>query len=137
VLAVGPGTGVEQLGPLPPNIEVHEWIPFQAVLRHAAVTVCSGGTGSVMHSLYEGTPLVVVPQLGAVDGLVRQIRDFGLARVVRPEELTADRLRDAVAGLAADESVRRNVAEMRQHVRESGGAPRAADEILAHLGRSV
>jgi dTDP-L-oleandrosyltransferase len=137
VLAVGPGTGVEQLGPLPPNIEVHEWIPFQAVLRQAAVTVCSAGTGTVMHSLYEGTPLVVVPQMEAVDGLVRQVRDFGLARVVRPEELTADRLRDAVDGLAADESVRRNILEMRQHVREAGGAPRAADEILAHLGRSV
>jgi MGT family glycosyltransferase len=137
VLAVGPGSGAEQLGPLPPNIEVHEWIPFQAVLRQAAVTVCSAGTGTVMHSLYEGTPLVVVPQMEAVDGLVRQVRDFGLARVVRPEELTADRLRDAVDGLAADESVRRNVLEMRQHVREAGGAPRAADEILAHLGRSV
>jgi UDP:flavonoid glycosyltransferase YjiC (YdhE family) len=79
----------------------------------------------------------VVPQMEAVDGLVRQVSDFGLARVVRPEELTADRLRDAVAELAADESVRRNILDMQQHVREAGGAPRAADEILAHLGGST
>jgi MGT family glycosyltransferase len=137
VLALGPGSDLGQLGPLPPNVEAHEWIPFQPVLRHAAVSVCIAGTGSVMHALYEGTPLVVVPQLEATEGLVGQVRDFGLARIVRPEELTPDRLRDAVADVAADESVRRNVLDMQRHVREAGGASRAADEILAHLGRST
>ncbi|OEJ57839.1 hypothetical protein BGM19_07515 [Streptomyces agglomeratus] len=136
VIALGPGTDPTELGPLPPNVETHGWIPLQAVLRHARLTVCSGGTGTVMHALHAGTPLVVVPQLAAAEGLARQLADFGVARVIGREEASASGIRSAVLDIEADEVAWAATRDMREHIHESGGAVRAADEILAHLDRS-
>lgn len=134
VLTTGPGTGAAEIGPVPPNVEIHEWIPLQAVLRHAAVTVCTGGTGTVMHSLHAGVPVVAMPQVAAADGLAAQLAGFGVGRAIARGEETAADIRAAVLGLAGDDGVAGRVADMRAHVRAAGGKARAADEILAHLG---
>ncbi|MGS2642866.1 macrolide family glycosyltransferase [Streptosporangium sp. LJ11] len=133
VITTGPGVDPAEIGPLPPNVEIHEWIPLQAVLRHAAVMVCTGGTGTVMHALYAGVPLVVMPQIAAADGLAAQLAGFGVGRVIARGEETADNVRAAVLDLTADDSARDKVLDLQRHVRESGGKVRAADEILAYL----
>ncbi|MFD0386222.1 macrolide family glycosyltransferase [Streptomyces stramineus] len=49
------------LGPLPPTIEMREWVPHLSVLPHARAFVTHGGMGSVMESLSSGCPVLVVP----------------------------------------------------------------------------
>lgn len=136
VLALGPGMDPAEVGPLPPNAEAHRWVAMQPVLAHAGAFVCHAGWGSAMHSLHAGTPLLLVPHVGASDHLVGQVRALDLGRVVAREELTAERIRDSVLALAADPAVRRNVDRMRQHIHAAGGAARAVDEMLAHADRS-
>ncbi|MGW1136521.1 macrolide family glycosyltransferase [Streptomyces zhihengii] len=133
VVAVGPGVDPASLGPLPPDVEVHPWVPFQAVLEHARLMVCSGGTGTVMHALHTGTPLVVLPQLAAADGLARQLEEFNVGRMIGREEASAKAVRAAVLDLASDASAMEATREMQRHVLDSGGAVRAAAEILAHI----
>lgn len=137
VVALGPGVDPAVLGPLPPNVEAHSWVPFQSVLEHARLSVCSGGTGTVMHSLHTGTPMVVMPQLAAADGLAQQLADFGVARVIGRDEISADRIRSAVVDIDADESAWAVARDLQQHIHESGGVTRAADEILAHIDRGL
>ncbi|MEV6425168.1 macrolide family glycosyltransferase [Streptomyces sp. NPDC051662] len=137
VIAVGPGVDPADIGPLPADVETHTWVPFGSVLEHARLTVCSGGTGTVMHALHAGTPLVVMPQLAAADGLARQLADFGVARVIGRDETSASAIRAAVLDIEADDTVRAATRDLRDHIRESGGAVRAADEILAHVGRGT
>ena len=136
VLALGPDVDPAELGSMPANVEVHGWVPMQAVLEHARVHVCHGGVGTVMHSLYAGTPLIAVSQAGPSDLLADQVRAFGVGRTLRPSEITGERVLEEVAELAADDAVRRNVLEMSRRLHEAGGARRAADEILAHLERN-
>ncbi|MEU1280324.1 macrolide family glycosyltransferase [Streptomyces sp. NPDC005805] len=135
VLVTGPGVDRSALGPLPEHVEVHEWLPLQAVLAHTSVFVCHGGWGTVMQSLYAGTPMVVVPQVGETDQLAHQLTELDLGRVLSRDEVTAALLRETVLTVAADAGVRESVAAMRKHVHDAGGASRAADEILAHLAR--
>lgn len=132
VMALGPGVDPAGLGPLPANVEAHSWVAMQPVLAHAGAFVCHAGWGSAMHALYAGTPLVLVPHVGASDQLVRQVRELHLGRIVERDELSADRIRDAVLALAADPAVRQAVDRMRSHIHGAGGAARAADEMLAH-----
>ncbi|CAM5280889.1 putative UDP-glucosyltransferase YjiC [Streptomyces spiroverticillatus] len=137
VVAVGPRVDPADIGTLPPDVETHTWLPFQSVLAHAALTVCSGGTGTVMQALHAGTPLVVLPQLGAADKLAQQLADFGVARVVGRDETSTAAIRAAVLDIAADPGVQAATRDLQEHIRASGGAVRAADEILAHAGRGV
>lgn len=129
VMTVG-GLDPASVAPLPPNVEVHPWVPMQAFLEPAAVLVCHGGWGTVMHALHAGTPVVVVPQIGESDEAAAQVAALGLGEVLRPDEVTPEVLRDAVLRLSADEDVAASVAGMQRAVRAAGGADRAVDRIL-------
>ncbi|MFG1877419.1 macrolide family glycosyltransferase [Sphaerisporangium sp. NPDC049003] len=136
VMTVAEGMDPADLGPLPSNIEVHRWVPHLSVLRHASVAVTHGGMGTVMEALHSGCPMVVVPTSGLDWPAARRIEELGLGRVLPPADVTAERLRDAVLGVAADQDVRRATSAMRQDVRAAGGAVRAAEEIEQYLTRT-
>ena len=133
VIAAGPGVDLEAVGELPPNAEIHTWLTLQAVLEHAGAFVCHGGAGNTMNALYAGVPLVSVPHNGDSEMIAARTGELRLGRVLVPEEVTAETLREAVLEVAADETVQANLRDMRRYMQEAGGAARAADTILGHL----
>ncbi len=52
----------EDLGPLPENVTVHEFLESRAVLGGASVHITHGGCNSVHESLVAGVPMVCLPQ---------------------------------------------------------------------------
>jgi MGT family glycosyltransferase len=136
VIAAGPGVDLAEVGPLPPNAEIHSWLSLQAVLEHAGAFVCHGGAGSTMNGLYAGVPLVAIPQNGDEQMIADRTAELGLGRLLSSSQVTAESLRQAVLEIAADPATQENVQRMRKHMHDAGGAPRAADEILAYLDRS-
>lgn len=133
VLTVGQWVDPAGLGPLPDNVEVHQFVPHMAVLEHAQVCVNHGGFGTVMQSLYWGRPMVVTPHSPDVVPVARRVADLGLGYLITPDELDAERLRRSVEQVATDDSVLRRVEEMSRAARQPGSA-RAADAIEAYLG---
>lgn len=133
VIALGSRIDPATLGELPPNVEVHRWIPIGEVLAHASVFVCQSGMGSIMESLYAGVPMVVVPHHAEQHVNARRLTELGLARVLQPAEASPQALRDAVAEVAADAGLRERAMDMRRDVHAAGGAPRAADVIEERL----
>ncbi|HEU5471632.1 MAG TPA: macrolide family glycosyltransferase [Actinophytocola sp.] len=129
--------GVDGLGgAVPPNVEVRSWVPFLAVLEHAAVAITHGGFGSIMGALYQGTPVIVVPDSPEARVNASRVAELGLGRVVRDGTLTAERLRGTVLDLAADQQTYRRVRDMRRDIRETGGGPHGADAIERYLTES-
>lgn len=61
LMTVGRKVEPEDLGPLPPNARVLQWVPQEAVLAHAAAMLGHGGFGTTMGALAAGVPQVVVP----------------------------------------------------------------------------
>jgi UDP:flavonoid glycosyltransferase YjiC (YdhE family) len=57
------GTEVDpaDLGPVPANVHVEQWVPQSAVMAHASAMVGHGGSGSTLAALAVGMPLAVVP----------------------------------------------------------------------------
>ncbi|WP_103334873.1 macrolide family glycosyltransferase [Amycolatopsis sp. CA-126428] len=133
VLTLGGRLRIGDIGTPPPNVEVHQWIPHAAVLPHADLVVCQAGMGSVLESLYFGVPLVVVPHHTEQHLNTRRLLELGLATRLDRESVTPERLRAAVLGTASDAGIRARVAEMREHVRGAGGAPKAADVLEQRL----
>ncbi|UGQ13406.1 hypothetical protein LO772_07300 [Yinghuangia sp. ASG 101] len=135
VISVGDGLDPADLGPLPPNVEVHRWVRHIRVLEHAAAFVTHGGTGSLSEALHTGTPVVVVPQGVDVLPYAERVTELGIGSVLPPEHLDAAALVDALLHVSQDATVARNVARLREHTHASGGARRAADAIENHLTR--
>ena len=61
LLTIGDRRDPEELGPLPANVHVEEWVAQDAVAPHAAAIVGHGGHGTTLGALAHGVPLVVVP----------------------------------------------------------------------------
>ncbi|CCH32039.1 macrolide family glycosyltransferase [Actinosynnema sp. NPDC047251] len=123
------------LGDLPPNFEVHPWVPQLAVLEHAAVFLSNGGLGGVMSALRAGTPLLLAPEVAEQDMDAQRVVELGLGRLVDLDGIAPDDLRQAVLDLAADREIATAVTRMRDHVHAAGGTSRAADAIEARLDR--
>ncbi|TXD00013.1 macrolide family glycosyltransferase [Streptomyces sp. ISID311] len=133
VITLGNGLDPRKLGPLPSNVEVHAWIPQLAALRRADVFVTAAGLGSLMESLYAGTPPVLVPQMPETRVASRRAVELGLGTLLDPAEVTEDTLLDAVRATAADEGLRERVRRMAEVTQRAGGAVRAAEAMESLL----
>ncbi|MFF2996026.1 macrolide family glycosyltransferase [Streptomyces sp. NPDC057950] len=133
VITVGNGADPGRLGPLPRNVEAHAWIPQLAALRRAEVFVTAAGLGSMMESLYAGTPPVLVPLVPETRVLSRRAAELGLGTLLDPAGITPDSLLDAVERTAADTGLRERVRRMPAVMERAGGAPRAARALEALL----
>jgi MGT family glycosyltransferase len=129
VVTLGHRVRLDELGPLPGNVEAHQWLRHPEVLRHAAAFITHAGMGSVMESLFFGVPMVLVPYHIDQRVIAAQVADLGLGRVMHRNETDATALRAAVDHVATSPDVAAAVEAMRRHVREAGGAARGADTV--------
>jgi MGT family glycosyltransferase len=137
VMAVGTFLDPATVGPLPANVEMHQWIPFRSVLRHAAACITQGTTGAVMEALTHGVPMVVVPQYATeARPSAERVPELGLGALLTPEQVNARDIRAAVEDVVADDAVRQRVRRVQQEIREAGGPLRAAEEIGKYLART-
>lgn len=135
VMTVGDGMDPDDLGELPPNMEIHRWLPHEAVLPHATVAVTHGGLGTVMMAMHAGCPMVIMPTSVIDWPTARQVRDMNLGRAAHRDEVTAEWLIGAVEEVVADQDVQESLREMRREVHAAGGTRRAADELERYAAR--
>ncbi|MFI1732920.1 macrolide-inactivating glycosyltransferase [Streptomyces acidicola] len=133
VLQVGRHVDPAELGPVPANVEVRDWVPQLAVLRQADAFITHAGAGGSQEGLATGTPMVAVPQAVDQFGNADMLQSLGVARHVPMEEATAGALREAVLGLVGDPEVARRLAAIQKQMAEEGGTRRAADLIEDEL----
>jgi MGT family glycosyltransferase len=133
VMAVGERV---ELASVPANFEVAPHVPQPHVLAHATVFVSHTGMNSTMESLYNGVPLVSVPQMPeqALNG--RRVQELGLGRQLVPETITAQLLRQTVDQVADDPLIRTNVTKFGEQLRAVDGPVLGADALEKLLGQT-
>ncbi|MET9513712.1 macrolide-inactivating glycosyltransferase [Streptomyces sp. NPDC002994] len=133
VLQIGKFVDQSELGEVPANIEVRDWVPQLAVLKQADAFITHAGAGGSQEGLATGTPMVAVPQAVDQFGNADMLVSLGVARRIDTEAATADALRAAVLGLVEDPEVARRAGDIRRAMASEGGTARAADLIEAEL----
>lgn len=129
VLQIGRHTDAADLGDVPPNVEVHPWVPQRAILERADAFVTHAGMGGCGEGLLAGVPMIAVPQ-GAEQFLnADRLVELGVARRLDTADATAGRLRAALLDLVGDPDVARRSARLRAEARAEGGTSRAADLV--------
>jgi hypothetical protein len=143
LVTIGDGCDPAALGELPANVHVECWIPQDAVLPHAALTVSHGGYGSTRGALAHGVPMVVLPlfsmdQWANAAAVARAGAGIALGadRDVRlvmdlPDARTLEGLRPAVEALLHDEATRRRAQELGAAMAGAAPVEEAIDELVA------
>jgi UDP:flavonoid glycosyltransferase YjiC (YdhE family) len=107
VLTVGPQLDAADLGPVPPNVRVEQYVPQRFVLAKATAMVSHAGSGAVLGAAEFGLPQLCLPlgadQFDNADAVGR----CGMGLALEPHEIDADALRRAIEHLLADGALRR------------------------------
>lgn len=118
VVTVGRDNDPAQLGPQPPNIAVHRYIPQATVLPLCSAAVIHGGAGTMLGTLAAGLPLLCLPQGADQYGNAARVAAAGAGIELRREALTPQVVRTSVVRLLGEPGYRL-------------AARRIADEIAA------
>lgn len=94
------------LSTIPPNATVERFIPQAEVLPRCSLIVTHAGSGSMLGALAHGVPMLAVPH--AADQFENAAASVaaGAARVVMPDDLSEDTVREAARALLDDRSYR-------------------------------
>ncbi|MEO2078264.1 MAG: macrolide family glycosyltransferase [Bacillus sp. (in: firmicutes)] len=134
VMSIGERTPLAELGEIPPNFMVENYVPQTVVLKHTKVFITHSGMNSTHEGLYYGVPLVVLPQSADQPMIAGQVANIGAGITLRMQGLTAAQLREAVERVLKDLTFQRRAANMGESFRKSGGYRRAVDEIFVFKG---
>ncbi|MFE9404062.1 macrolide family glycosyltransferase [Streptomyces sp. NPDC006530] len=129
VLQIGPYTDPAELGTIPPNIDVHSWVPQRAVLEQADAFLTHAGMGGCGEGLLAGVPMIAVPQGAEQFMNADRLVELGVARRVDTADATAESLRAALHDLLRDPERVDRSRRLQAAARAEGGTSRAADLV--------
>lgn len=117
------------LGELPDNVEVHDAVPQMAVLPHTELFVNHAGITSVMEAAHHEVPMIAVPQMVEQRATADRMEAVGIGRQLSPSGSTVENLRRMIREVAADRTIRENLATFHRDLKDAGGTARAVEVI--------
>ena len=128
-IAVGSADRAE-LGELPEDWLVREFLPQVTLLGRAAAAVTHGGNNSVTESMTAGVPLVVLPFSTDQFAGAAALEDAGFGIALAPNTATVVELADAVRG-ALDLPARSALLGLSAELRQEAGSRRALSAVTS------
>lgn len=108
VIALGLDQDPGRLGPQPVNVRVEPYLPIPAILPRCALFVTHGGFNSVKEALSAGIPMLVIPIASDQHYSAERCEALGVGRVVRADERTPEKVREAASAVLTDSLYRKN-----------------------------
>lgn len=130
VMSIGNKIQASDLGKIPKNFIIKNYVPQTDVLQYAKLFVTHGGMNSVHEGLYYGVPLIVIPQSADQPVIAKQVADIGAGITLQMHSLTAAHLREAADQVLSQSSFKKAAANISESFRKSRGYKQAADEIF-------
>ncbi|BFH62737.1 macrolide family glycosyltransferase [Paenibacillus azoreducens] len=130
VMSIGNKTQASDLGEIPDNFIVKNYVPQTDILQYAKLFITHGGMNSTHEGLYYGVPLIVIPQSADQPVIAEQVANIGAGIKLQMQSLTANQLREAVDHVLSLSSFKKAVANISESFRKSGGYHQAVDEIF-------
>ncbi|GAA0381011.1 macrolide family glycosyltransferase [Paenibacillus motobuensis] len=130
IMSIGDRVQITDLGNIPTNFIVKNYVPQTKVLEHAKLFITHGGMNSAHEGLYYGVPLIVLPLSADQPIIAEQIAHMGAGMTLQMQSLTADQLRKAADHVLSVASFKMAATKMKDSLRSSGGYRQAVDEIF-------
>ncbi|AGK54606.1 macrolide family glycosyltransferase [Bacillus sp. 1NLA3E] len=130
VMSIGEKAQISDLGEIPTNFIVKNYVPQTEVLKFSKLFITHGGMNSTHEGLYYGVPLIVIPQSADQPIIARQVADIGAGIKLQMQSLTINQLQEAANHVMNHPSFHKAVANIRESFQKSGGYHQAVDEIF-------
>ena len=130
LISCGKAFDPAQLGELPSNVRVEQYVDQMDVLSRTSLFVTHCGMNSASEGMWMGVPELLFPLTGEQRAVARRVAEVG-AGVALEERVARDAaaLRKAVVAALADERLREGASRMREDLRSCSGPAGAADFI--------
>ena len=127
-----------ELGTLPTNVHVDEFIPFGHLFPHVDVMVTNGGYGGTQFALAHGIPLVVAGETEDKREVAARVEWSGAGINLRTNRPRPEAIRRAVREVLQNPVYRENAKRVQADFAEHDGPTRAAEllEALA-VGKAI
>lgn len=130
VMSIGEKTSLVDLGKIPENFIVKNYVPQTEILKYTKLFITHGGMNSVHESLYYGVPLIVIPQGADQPVIAGQVAAIGAGIQLEMKGLTANQLRESADHLLNQPSFHKEAEKMKESFQQSGGYQQAVEEIF-------
>jgi MGT family glycosyltransferase len=131
IMSVGKAVDPADLGPLPANFSVAQYVPQLQILDQADLFITHGGMNSINEAVMALVPMVAVPNTIEQAVNAFRIEQLGAGRYLPPERLDVSALRQVAEGLLADPAIAHGLSKIRDSFLEAGGIPHAVAAIEA------
>ncbi|MDT3496966.1 glycosyl transferase [Bacillus toyonensis] len=127
ILSIGKQLTVEQLGNIPDNFIVRNYLSQINILRQADVFISHCGMNSTSESLYFEVPLVMLPLINDQHTIAERVHELDAGFMLNIQQLSAEDLKHAVNEVLRNSIYKENAKKISQSFRESGGYMKAVD----------
>jgi MGT family glycosyltransferase len=133
VLSIGRNLDPASIGPVAGNTIVVAHAPQLSLLEGASLCITHAGLNTTLEALSAGVPMVAIPITNDQPGVGARIAFTGTGEVIPLQELTVDRLRQAVDAVLSGDSYRQAAQIMRTAIQQTDGLNQAVaiiDRVL-------
>ncbi|MBM7608615.1 MGT family glycosyltransferase [Lysinibacillus composti] len=130
VMSIGEKVKITELGEIPGNFIVENYIPQTEVLKYTKLFITHGGMNSTLEGLYYGVPLIVIPLSADQPIIAQQVSDIGAGVKLHMQSLTPHNLIETVEYVLSNPSFKENAINIGESFRKSGGYHKTVDEIF-------
>ncbi|MFB3164405.1 macrolide family glycosyltransferase [Neobacillus sp. 179-J 1A1 HS] len=130
VMSIGEKTSIYDLGDIPKNFIVENYVPQTEVLKDSKLFITHGGMNSTHEGLYYGVPLIVIPQSADQPIIARQVANIGAGITLQMQGLNANQLYESAEYVLNNPSFHKAALHVRESFQKSGGYHQAVDKIF-------
>ncbi|WP_433596289.1 macrolide family glycosyltransferase [Lysinibacillus xylanilyticus] len=130
VMSIGGQIQLDELGEIPENFIVKNYVPQTELLKHTKLFITHGGMNSTNEALYNGVPLILLPLSADQPIIAEQVTNIGAGIQLQMQTLTANQLNEAADQVLNNPSIHTAVANIKESFQKSGGYQKAVDEIF-------
>ncbi len=94
IMSIGKNIDKKDLGEIPDNIYVYDYVPQLEVLKRAKLFITHGGMNSTNEGMFFQVPLVIVPQSVDQPVVANGILELGLGKVIDKNEVTSKNIKN-------------------------------------------
>ena len=135
VMSIGKAVDPQDLGPIPDNFSVAQFVPQLQVLQEADLFITHGGMNSINEAVTFGVPMVVVPNTIEQSINASRIEQLSCGLYLDQAQLTVETLQTAAAKVLTDPTTSSGLGPLLDSFKAAGGTQLAADEIGAFKER--
>lgn len=129
VMSTGSKERIKEIGNIPKNFIVRDFVPQAEVLKYADLFIAHGGMGSVSDGMYLGVPMILVP-LGADQFFnAYRLQELGAGKVLKKKEVTAENLRREAEFVMRSDKFKENVKKVQGSFINAGGPELVVKEV--------